>query len=101
MIAATRDDSPDATNYQMVVAMVQAEFCDGTLAEEGMWQTVILIPKWRRDFRGIGLVEVLCKAVAGLLNFRLTAASTYQDALHRLWASRGMGTAVLEAKLFQ
>ena len=47
MIAATRDASPDATNWLKVVAIVQAEFQDGALAEECMWQTVILILKGR------------------------------------------------------
>ena len=34
LIAATWDDSPDATDWLKVVAIVQAAFCDGTLAEE-------------------------------------------------------------------
>ena len=34
LIAATRYDLTDATNCLKVVAIVQAAFCDGTLAEE-------------------------------------------------------------------
>ena len=45
LIAATQDDSPDATNCLKVVAIVQAAFQDRKLAEECMWQTVVLIPK--------------------------------------------------------
>ena len=45
MIAAMQDDSPDATNWMNVVAIMQAAFRDGTLAEECTWKTVILIPK--------------------------------------------------------
>ena len=41
-----------------VVEMTQTAFRDGTLAEEAAWQTVVLIPKGRREFQGIGLVEV-------------------------------------------
>ena len=42
LIAATRDNTPDATNWLMVVAIVQATYRDGTLAEECMQQTVVL-----------------------------------------------------------
>ena len=33
LIAATQDDSPDATNCLKVVAIVQEAFCDGILAK--------------------------------------------------------------------
>ena len=57
MIAATLDDIPDANNCLKVVAIVQAAFRDGTLYEESMWQTVVLVPKEASvDFRGIGMV---------------------------------------------
>ena len=45
LIPATRDDAPDVTNWLKVVAIVQAAYRDGTLEEECMQQTVVLIPK--------------------------------------------------------
>ena len=45
LIDATRDDAPDATYRLKVVAIVQAAYSDGMLAEECTQQTVILIPK--------------------------------------------------------
>ena len=45
MIAETRDDAPDTTNWLKIVAIVQAAYCDRTLAEECTQQTVVLIPK--------------------------------------------------------
>ena len=47
-----------------------------------MWQTVVLIPKWKGDFWGIGLVEVLWKAIVILINRRLTAAVSLHETLH-------------------
>ena len=41
-----------------VVEMTQTDFRDGKLAEEAAWQTVVLIPKGKGEFRGIELVEV-------------------------------------------
>ena len=72
LIFATRDDSPDATNWKKIVSNVQAEFLEGGLAEDCTWQKVVLFPNGKRDFRGIGIVEVLWKAVASLLNRHLT-----------------------------
>ena len=62
---------------------------------------VVLIPKGKGDYRGIGLVEVMWKAVAVILNRRITSSITFHDVLHGLRAGRGTGTAALEAKLIQ
>ena len=50
--------------------MVQTAFWEGELAEEITWQAVVLIPKGKGDYRGIGLVEVMWKVVAVILNRR-------------------------------
>ena len=62
---------------------------------------MVLILKGVGDYRGIGLVEVIWKAVAVIFNCRFTAAITYHDFLHRLQAGRGTGTATLKIKLLQ
>ena len=101
MIATTYNNSPDATNWLKVVAIVQAAFQDGTLAEELTWQTVILIPKGKGDFRGVVLVKVLWKTIVSLLNCRLTSAISFHDTLHGFRAGRGTGTATLKANLLK
>ena len=74
-------------------------FREGKLSEDATWQTVVLIPKGKTDYRGIGLVEVMWKVVAAILNRRLTASITFHDFLHGFRAGRGTGTATLEDKL--
>ena len=76
-------------------------FRDGDLAEEATWQAVVLVPKGKKDYRGIGLVEVVWKVVEAILKHRFTSSVTYHDALHGFRAGRGTGTATLEAKLLQ
>ena len=71
------------------------------MAEEATWQTVVLTPKGKKEYRGIGLVEVLWKVVAAILHRRLTTVITYHDTLHGFRAGRGTGTFTLEAKLLQ
>ena len=44
--------------------LVQTAFREGDMEEEATWQTVVLIPKGRKEYRGIGLVEVMWKVVA-------------------------------------
>ena len=95
------DKTADEENWARVVELVQTEFWDGDLAEEATWQAVVLIPKGKGDYRGIGLVEVMWKVVAVILNFRLTSSITFHDVLHGFRAGSGTGTATLEAKLLQ
>ena len=84
-----------------VVEITQTAFWEEEPAEEAMWQTVVLIPKGKKEYRGIGLVEVTWKVVAVILHFRLTTAITFHDELHGFQEGRGTGTATLEAKLLQ
>ena len=44
-------------HWGRVVELIQMAFRDGELAEEATWQAVVLIPKGKGDYRGIGLVE--------------------------------------------
>ena len=58
----------EADNWARVMDLVQSAFQEGNLAEEATWQTVVLIPKGKKYYRGIGLVEVMWKVVAEILN---------------------------------
>ena len=69
-------------NWEMLVDLVQTAFREGILAEEAMWKAVVLIPKGGKDCRGIGLVQVMWKVVAAILNCRLTASITYHNFLN-------------------
>ena len=66
-----------------------------------MWQTVVLIPKGKGEFREIGLVEVTWKVMTVILHQRLTVGIKQHDALHGFREGRGTGTAILEDKLLQ
>ena len=91
----------EAANWEMVVNLVHTSFREWRLAEEAMWKAVVLIPKGEKDYRGIGLVEVMWKLLALILSRRLKASITFHNFLHVFWAGRSTGTATLEAKLLQ
>ena len=77
------------------------EFQDGVLAEEAAWQKVALIPKGGCYYQCIGIVEVMWKAVAVILNHHFTVAITYHDSLHGFRAGCGTGTDTLDVKILQ
>ena len=79
--------------------LVQLALRDKVITEEAAYQAVALILKGVGDYRGIGLVEVVWKAVAVIFNCHFTAASTYHYFLHVFQAGCGMGTATLDIKL--
>ena len=62
---------------------------------------MVLIPKGKWGYRFIGLVEMVWKVVAEILNLRIAAFITYHNFLHGFWAGHGTGTATLDAKLLQ
>ena len=81
--------------------LVQTAFWEGEISEEATWQAVVMILKGQKEYRDIGLVEVMWKVVAAILHCWLTASITFHDFLHGFRAGRGTGTAILEAKLLQ
>ena len=95
------DTREGAENWARVVELVQTAFRDGVLDKEATWQAVVLISKGNKEYQGIGLVEVVWKVVAEILNRRFTSSIAYHDFLHGLRAGSGTGTATLEAKLLQ
>ena len=86
-----------AENWTRFVDLVQIAFRDGDLAEEATWQAAVLIPKEKKDYRGIDLVEVMWKVVAAIINCRFTASITYHDLLHGFRAGRETDTSSLKA----
>ena len=62
---------------------------------------MVLISKGKGEYWGIGLVKVMWKVVAVILNRRFTSSITFHNVLHGFRAYHGKGTATLEAKLIQ
>ena len=63
---------------------------------------MVIIPKGGgTDFRGIGLVEVLWKAISGIIYCQISSSIQFHDALHGFCAGRGTGTANLYYNLIQ
>eukprot|EP00978_Attheya_sp_CCMP212_P012920 scaffold32244_cov60-Attheya_sp.AAC.1 len=62
---------------------------------------VMLVPKGGGEFRGIGVMELIWKVVAIIINERLKVTIQFHDALHSFRAGRGTSTATTEAKLCQ
>ena len=66
-----------------------------------MCKMVVIISKGNGEFRRIGLVEVLRKALSEVLNWCICVAVKFHDVLQGFRAGRGTGTASPETKLLQ
>ena len=99
---ATQEERPDPGNWEKVVTTIHAAFRGGELTAQCAWKVVVITPKGGgTDFRGIVLVEIMWKAISGIINRWIFFSIQFHYALHRFCAGRGTGNATLEAKLIQ
>ena len=60
---------------------------------------IFLLPKGKGGYRGIVLVEVLCKMCSVVVNCSLKRSVVLHNALHGFIEGRGTGKVTLEANL--
>ena len=82
-----------------MVRLVRVMFGDGNIPEEIDWVTMVLLPKGKGDYWGIGLVEVLWKVRSVVVNCCLKRSVMFHGTLHGFRERLGTGTATLEAKI--
>ena len=75
-----------------MVRLTQKTFKDEAVPEEVAWATMVLLLKGRREYREIGLVEVVWKVCKKVVNCRLKRSVTLHNKLHGFRAGRGTGT---------
>jgi len=74
-------------------------FAEGEIPKAFSESILVLILKAEQgQFRGIALLEIPYKVISSIINTRLTKIELH-DALHGSVKGRGMGTAIMEAKL--
>ena len=98
---ASREMDPVKYWWRLLVRLIQTTFKDGAVPEEVTWAKIVFLPKERGKYWGIGIVYVIWKVCATVVNFRIKRSVTLHYALHGFRAGRGTGTATLEAKLAQ
>ena len=101
MQAATREKDLDTETWDKVVSVIQVAFREGYIPEALMWTTMVLIPKVKGDYRGIGLLETIWEVCPSIFNIRIRSSIVLHDVLHGFRQGRGTGAAIIEAKLEQ
>jgi hypothetical protein len=96
---ARRDENPDTTKWDKVVALVQYIFETGRLPTELTWCVLVAIPKPSGGFRGIGLLELMWKLMSSIIDSRMKENIQLHSTLHDFRPGRGTGTASIEVKL--
>jgi hypothetical protein len=86
--------------WRLFVLLMQAVWESGTIPTQISWMIIILLPKGEGDYRGIGLLDPMWKAVEKIMVARLSFIKLH-DSLHGGLPHRGTGTAIMEAKLNQ
>ena len=84
-----------------MLILVQLTFVDSIPPSELVWATMVLIPKRKGGYRGIGVVVVAWKMCAEVVNFSLKRSVELHAALHGFREGQRMGAATLEANLDQ
>ena len=65
-----------------MMSVTKLAFWDGHILEELEWNTMVIIPNSGWGYIGIGLVEVIWKVCASIMNNRLQNDITLPDSLH-------------------
>jgi hypothetical protein len=86
--------------WEALLQLVQAVWEEGRIPTQLGWVITVLIPKGGGDYRGISLLEPIWKVIERVINKQLEAIALH-DSLHGCHNGRGMGTAVIKAKLWQ
>ena len=99
--AATIEKDPNTETLDKVVSVIQVAFREGYIPDDLMWTTMVLIPKGKGGYKGIGLVETIWKVCTSIVNIWLRSSIVFHDALRGFRQGRGTETAIMEAKLEQ
>ena len=99
LVEATWKDRPVTDKWDKVVDIIQTDLREGWIPVECEYQKIVLLPKGNGELCGIGIFEVIWKAVSGVVNFWIGMAVNIHDTLHRFREVRGTGTTSLESKL--
>ena len=83
IMEATCKKEPVRRWGELVVRLVQRNCADGTPLEELEWTIMVLIPKGKGGYRGIGIVEVAWYVCAAVVNYQLKSVVVLHDALRK------------------
>jgi len=98
---AEKEEGPDSTKWDHLVTLIQHVYETGVLPATLPWAIMVLLPKASSGYQGIGLLEIIWKVIAAIIDARIKASISFHDALHGFRAKPGTGTAIFEVKLFQ
>ncbi len=90
----------DGDHWCLFIQLFQAAWTHGKIPCQLLWLIVVLIPKSGGDYRGIRLLEPIWKVIERIIDHRLDAFVLH-NSLHGCRNKRGMGMAIIEAKLAQ
>ena len=100
-LSKDEDMEGDIYNWNKLVGIIQRAFVTGQLPKSTVRQLLVLFPKGVGDYIGIGLLEVVWKQIAVIINARIKATINFHDTLHSFQYRSSTGTSTIGGKLFQ
>jgi hypothetical protein len=88
------------SRWRLYVSLIQAVWECGTVPTQMKWMVIVLLPKGRGDYHGIGLLNPMWKVVEKIMVARLSVIELH-DCLHGALSRWGMGRAIIEVNLNQ
>ena len=95
-----QENEGKGTNWELFVQLVHAVRTHGNIPRQLLWSIVVLIPKGKGDYHGIGLLKPIWKVLQQIMGHRPDKIELH-NCLHGCRANGGIRTAVIEAKLAQ
>jgi hypothetical protein len=86
--------------WRSFVALLQVVWQNGSVPTQMTWMIIVLIPKGRGNYPGIGLLHPIWKVVEKEMVAQLSVIKLH-DCLHGGLPHRGTGTVIMEVKLQQ
>ena len=77
--------------WHTFVRLIQKVWEIGCIPQQILWMVIVLLPKGRGNYRGIGLLDPIWKVLEVVMDNRLKILD-YHDCLHDFLAGHGTGT---------
>lgn len=98
-VAQHETEGGDKRPFQLLMELIRAAY-GGDIPQALNLAILVLIPKPNtKEYRGIGLLEVIWKLLSSIVDGRLKETVEFDDAIHGFRSKRGTGTAILTHKL--
>ena len=83
-------------SWALLVNLIQDIFSSEEIPGKMRWETLVLIPKDKEKYRGIGFLDLVWKLIISIINHRIVEKIEFHKSFHGFRENQGTGKAILE-----